>query len=258
MKTLNSKRGGGRPKKDQILVLRDSYFALKLRKRSGLNFAELERRLSPGVTFSQRSDGGGKLQPFQLSKVARGEGGLSRKTEEAVLLVDRAEEQYPGGANDFYSLFWQVCTDEQIQSRQLPDFKARVNPQLWQELCNCSDSFWSPDSVPLNFWGMELAGRQPCLDSLGMLLCHCRPYGSSDVDTDAAAYFAGKVLAKLLGRDPVLYSVSKQLLPCLEDRFPSLVPLIGEGGLDENPRDAPFDTGMRLWMAMEPRRPYGS
>ena len=109
------KRKGGRSAKDAALVLRDTYWALRLKQHfPDQSYSSLERILWDGIKVGRRGEGQGYSQPFALAKVAAGTRGLSAYLDDVPPVVTKAGNLWPDSEAVYASCTWQALHSEVI------------------------------------------------------------------------------------------------------------------------------------------------
>lgn len=219
-RTIDIANAVGRPPKDLALVFRDRYWALSLQSiANGKSFAALERELSPNLRIRKRPDGEGNVQPFALSKVAKGTRGVSDSLGDIPEIVHAAEMRYPGSSWAYRSIFWIVLAKcEEVATVEL--LPLCISKAIRDRLREKHFEVSSVGRVCLTEIGLQRAGRLTHLDSLGLLLLTCSPVIKNYERSALANTYVPAALERLAIRDQIFGRLRSGLEDLLEDRFP--------------------------------------
>jgi hypothetical protein len=209
----------GRPCKHEALVLRDQYWAISLRNRSGQSYASLERELFPHVKVRKREDGEGYVQPFALSKVAAGTRGLAAGGHAIPAVVEHGEDRYPGSSQCYRSILWRALSSKRHQNLRPDDegvgneVRARLRHDHLNRLEGASQ--WQ-----LTELGVRRVGRLTHIDALGLLLASSYPLAGPSVASLLAGDCISAVFARLCKVDLVLRALKHPLVDLIKSHAP--------------------------------------
>ena len=213
----------GRPRKDPALILRDRYWAMRLKHSlPNESLASIERQLVPHLSITRRADGEGFSQPFALSKIAKGQRGISPSLDGVPPLVQRAERLAPGSIHAFRSVLWRALAD----SSRLDDTPPIHDIVCGEVLRRLGDRhFMNPSRgvQKLNYRGVLRAGRLAHRDALGLLLMHCSPLAAISTASFAAEQSVWHTMYRACDQDPALDGIQDALAALIDARFPGLL-----------------------------------
>jgi hypothetical protein len=215
----SSRRGRGRPAKDFALILRDRYWALKVRGGlpPGTSLAALERELFPHLKIVKREDGEGYSQPFGLTKVAAGQRGICSDWSVPVVVV-KAEARCPGSLAAYRSILWPALFEAfgergpvTSNGEIAQDLLCRFKPRHYSFLGN-----WQ-----LSKSGVLRAARLAHRDALGLLLFNCPAFAGINRTTMFARDCVPGAFLRACQKDPDLNAIKEPLAALIQMRIES-------------------------------------
>ncbi len=216
-----SHRRGPKPK-DEALVLRDQYWALFVKSKfPDESYASLERVLCPHLNIKRREDLLGYSQPFSLSKIAKGERGLSAALGDPPHLVVRSEILAPGAREAFTSILWTALiqpvrsTHEGIQCGSIAHEVVRRLTAVHHSLNPASHAGFRL----LNERGIRRLSRLRHRDALGLLLWYCPAVTKASRLSVTAEAYVFHLLNKCCDKDPALMKIKDGLIRLICERF---------------------------------------
>ena len=211
---------GGRSAKDAALVLRDTYWARRLKDHfPDQSYSSLERNLWDGIKVGRRGEGQGYSQPFALAKVAAGTRGLSAYLDDVPPFVRKAGSLWPDSEAVYASCTWQALHSKAFMCKALGQVTAAC-PEVLKRLPALPADWnrWHP--VP-EAW-VRRVGRLTHLDALGLLLFA----GSRHAGYYREAYLANEYLPAVFGRlclhDPAFSAIAGGVRALIAEAYPDL------------------------------------
>lgn len=208
-------------------------WAWTVRHSTGLDFAKIERLLSP-TCFSAR-DGGGYSQPLSWNGYGTGRVspvGNGRRSKAGGIPLDLAEELCPGAREIYDSVLWKILRTKELGRMAGVDFAHRLTPSVKAEILQLSDGSSDPWTalMSLSVDSLSELAKHPHIDVLSALLMVLARVQGVDLQVQVSA-LTRWWLMHVTAREGALQSVRSQLLSVLESCVPKLGRLSGANDL---------------------------
>lgn len=220
MGAAGTTRKGGRRTKDAALVLRDKYWALRLKAfLPNESYSSLERALWEGIQIGRRGEGQGYSQPFALAKVAAGTRGLSPDLEGVPPVVKKAGELWPDSEDVYRSCTWQAL-----------HAKAWLHRAVGRAPFACTEVLRRLPSWQVDLSGRPRAteawtrrvGRLTHLDALGLLLFSGSHHAGGELEAYLANLYVPAVYGRLCRKDPSFAAIAAEVKTLVMSAYPEV------------------------------------
>lgn len=219
----------GRPRLGLLDRARASYWAYEVKQVSGKSFTVIERELSPEAVRGR--DGGGFEQPHAWRKYANGDRAPRSPQQDKSSPVIRAENRYPGTADAYHSVTWDLLYSPENKPLQPQRLTHRIAHNVAERIRSKDIEKRTPCNILLTPQGIRRVASVSHIDAFGLLLMQWRN-GTPNRLTVELIYFTRMWLLQALDRGSHFATCQHHILSLVEEHIPELGVLSGPDGLD--------------------------